>query len=86
MAAGKVIIAWDHVGFTQVISPASAFLVEQGSVKGLAQAVRAIATDPAGAQARVRAAQEIARGHSFTRHMHQFDEVIGSMRTREPRR
>ena len=83
MAAGKVIVAWNHIGFTQLIGDDSAYLVEQGSVRGLGQAVRTIQSDCAEAARRARKAQSIARAHGFEAHM---DSFLSLVRNELPRR
>jgi glycosyltransferase involved in cell wall biosynthesis len=86
MAAGKVILAWDNAIFRQLLDRSSAYLVDEGSVEALDDAVRTILENPVDAQGRARSGQEVARAHSFERHMGQFEQLIGSLRTREPRR
>lgn len=86
MAAGKIVLAWDNAIFRQLLDASSAFLVEEGSVEALAAALRSILADPAQALGRARSGQQVARAHSFERHMAQFDALIGPIRTRESRR
>ena len=45
MAAKKIIIAWDIYTFTQVLSPHSAILVEEGNVEGLVHGYEIIEAD-----------------------------------------
>ena len=61
MAAGKVILAWDNAIFRQLLDRSSAFLVAEGSVAALAEAVRSILEVPAEAVNRASAGQAIAR-------------------------
>jgi glycosyltransferase involved in cell wall biosynthesis len=76
MAAGKVIIAWDHVGFTQILDGGTAYLVEQGSVAALCEAVRTILADPDAALQRARAAQRTAFQNGFDSHMGSFLSLV----------
>lgn len=77
MAAGRVIIAWRNEIFEQLLDDSSAYLVAQGSVQGLKEAVSSIMKDRPSARKRAAAAQAIARAHSFDEHVDKFEQLLG---------
>ena len=72
MAAGRVIVAWDNPTYRQVLSEASAYLVPQGSVAGLIEALKSIMSDKASASARADAAMRKSQDFNWSHHVDRF--------------
>jgi glycosyltransferase involved in cell wall biosynthesis len=80
MAAGRVIVAWDNEIFRQVLDDASGFLVPQGDVKNLAEAMLKILDDPAAAAIRAQQARRVAESFSIEGQVEKFISLIEKMK------
>jgi len=65
LAAGKIILAWRTPHFTQILSEESAFLVEQGDIKGLEEALQRIYADEDLARRKAGSASRLATRFSI---------------------
>lgn len=72
MAAGRIILAWDNEIFRQLLDDTNAYLVPQGDVAAMEQALRSIVANPDEARAKALKAQETAKGYSFEAHIEKF--------------
>ena len=72
IAAGRVLLCWDNPGYLQVLDKKSAYLVKQGDIPAISEALMQIASDLAGASARAQRASELVRGYDFEAHMTLF--------------
>jgi len=75
MAAGRVLLCWDNPAYRQVLDEKSAYLVKQGDMSAIVEALTQIADDPSDASSRARQAAELARGYGFEAHMELFSEA-----------
>lgn len=76
MAAGRVIVAWDNIIFRQLLDETNSYLVAQGDVAGLSQALREIAEDPAAALTRAEAARSTIANYSIEAQVAKFRDVL----------
>ena len=77
MAAGRIIVAWDNSIFRNVVSPDSAYLVEQGSVSALLAAFVSIEQCRDAALTKARAAALASEAYSIEAHVDRFFQVLG---------
>ena len=72
MAAGRVLLCWDNPAYRQVLDERSAYLVKQGEVSAIVEALMKMASDPGEASARAQRAAELAQSYGFEAHMERF--------------
>lgn len=78
MAAARIVLAWDNAIFRQLLDQRSAYLVPQGDVAALEQALLSILKDPAAARAKGREAQKTTGHYSFEAHVETFVAKAGA--------
>lgn len=77
MAAARVIVAWDNVIFRQLLDEHNAYLVRQGDVAGLMNAIVEIASDRDKARAKAEAAREVMSEYSIGSQIVKFNQATG---------
>jgi glycosyltransferase involved in cell wall biosynthesis len=76
MASRRVLVAWDNAAFRNVLDEESAYLVEQGSMPRLLEALREIAARPHSAKAKAERAFLLVSYYSYEAHMLRFANVV----------
>lgn len=84
MAAGRVILAWRSIIFTQVLSEDSAYFADQGNADRLMEALVEAIERPDEAGRRAMRAQRIAAQYSFDSHMNRFDALLDRYSRKTP--
>jgi glycosyltransferase involved in cell wall biosynthesis len=81
MASGRVILAWRPEIYQQLLDDTNAWLIQQGDVDGLEQALREILAQPDEARRRAAAGQKTAERFSYNIHLDKFIMVAEPMLT-----
>jgi glycosyltransferase involved in cell wall biosynthesis len=81
MASGRVILAWRTEIYQQLLDDTNAWLIQQGDVDGLEQALREILAQPDEARRRAAAGQKTAERFSYNIHLDKFIMVAEPMLT-----
>lgn len=77
MSAGRIIVAWDNGIFRRVVSPDSAYLIEQGNVAALLGALVSIEQSRDAALSKASAAALASEAYSIEAHVDRFFQVLG---------
>lgn len=78
LAAGRLILAWDNVIFRQWLDDTNAYLVTQGDVAALAEALRSMAADRMEARQRASRGSVLVVGYSVEA---MLDRFVGALDT-----